>query len=264
MNRRGMALLVVLWMLAALTVVTGVALAGVRLGARVSVNRKLLAKAAWAAEACVAIYRSDASDSLGEGRSVPHGRFPRVELGPGIWCQLEVEDPHSKVNANSASLEALEAALEDTALVQLVLNGRPWPAVEAIATSPALSELQRSLLSALLTVRGDGRINLNGADARVLRAVPGISTDASVRIAQGRTTGQVFLSTDEVLAVLAPGDRRAVLARYSDFIHVATTQPTVLVARATGAAGAPALLTTMTVTLVPAGNRVAIVRWESE
>jgi type II secretory pathway component PulK len=264
MNRRGIALLVVLWMLAALTTVTGLALAGVRLGARVSLNRKLLTRAAWAAEACVAIYRSEAADSMAEGQAIPVGAFPRIDLGAETWCQVEVADPQTRVNANTASPEALLAILGDSTLVRLVLNGRPWPAVEAIEASSALSEEERGLVSAALTVRGDDRINVNRADARVLQAIPGISIDAAARIAARRTTGTRLRSPEEVLAVLSPDDRRAVLVRYSDFVHVATTNPTVLVARATGGAGVLALLTTMTVTLVPAGNRVAIVRWESE
>jgi type II secretory pathway component PulK len=158
----------------------------------------------------------------------------------------------------------LEQVLGDTALVRLVLGGRPWPEVEAIAGSTEISGHQRELLVNLLTVRGEGRINLSRADARVLRAVPGISEDAARRIVERRTAGWVFNSTDEVLAVLAPAERQAVLARYTEFVHVATTRTSVLIARATGFAGAPPLEATATVTLIPAGNRVAIVRWESE
>jgi type II secretory pathway component PulK len=133
-----------------------------------------------------------------------------------------------------------------------------------MATLPTLSEDRRALALASLTIRGDGRINLNEADARVLRAVPGFSEDAVMRIVQHRVTGVPFRSPDDALASLAPGERRAVLARYNEFAHVAITRPTVLVAHATGAAGKGALEATMTVTLVPAGNRVAIVRVESQ
>jgi type II secretory pathway component PulK len=264
MNRRGMALLVVLWMLVALSVVTGVALAGVRLGAKVSVNRKLLARAAWAAEACVAIYRSDAADSLGDGRMVPMGDLPRIELGPGISCRFQVEDPHTRVNANTAGHEALVRVLGDTTLAGLVIRRRPWPAVEAIAAAPGVSQRQGELVQKVLTVRGEGRINLNLADLRVLQATPGISEEVASRIVSRRSAERPFTSTDEVLGVLPPADRQAVLARYTEFVHVATTRPSVLVARATGLAGSPPLAATMTVTLVPAGNRVAVVRWEAE
>jgi hypothetical protein len=133
-----------------------------------------------------------------------------------------------------------------------------------MAMLPTLSEGRRALVLASLTIRGDARINLNEADARVLRAVPGFSEEAVIRIVQHRVTGVPFRSPDEALASLAPGERLAVLARYSDFAHVAITRPTVLVGHATGVAGKRALEATLTVTLVPAGNRVAIVRVESQ
>jgi hypothetical protein len=91
-----------------------------------------------------------------------------------------------------------------------------------------------------------------------------MSADGAARIAALRAMGTRFRSPEEAVAALAPSDRLAVLARYSDFVQVAATSSTVLVARSTGAAGVPALLTTMTVTLVSAGSRLAIVRWESE
>ena len=55
MSRRGFALLAVLWALTALSVLGGVALVVARTGSQTTRNRVLLARAAWAREACVEI-----------------------------------------------------------------------------------------------------------------------------------------------------------------------------------------------------------------
>src|SRR5256885_8451157 len=55
MSRRGFALLAVLWTLTAITMLTGVAMATARLGSTTTRNRVLLARAAWAREACAEI-----------------------------------------------------------------------------------------------------------------------------------------------------------------------------------------------------------------
>jgi len=52
MNRRGFALLAVLWVLTALTALTGAGLLVARLGSETTRNRSLLARAEWAREAC--------------------------------------------------------------------------------------------------------------------------------------------------------------------------------------------------------------------
>src|SRR5438309_1525238 len=52
MSRRGFALLAVLWTLTAITMLTGAAMAVARLGSTTTRNRVLLARAAWAREAC--------------------------------------------------------------------------------------------------------------------------------------------------------------------------------------------------------------------
>ncbi len=54
MNKRGFGLLAVLWVVTALTALTGAGLLVARLGSETTRNRVLLARAEWAREACVA------------------------------------------------------------------------------------------------------------------------------------------------------------------------------------------------------------------
>src|SRR6266700_2623032 len=58
MSRRGFALLAVLWTLTAITMLTGAAMAVARLGSMTTRNRVILARAAWAREACAEILQA--------------------------------------------------------------------------------------------------------------------------------------------------------------------------------------------------------------
>src|ERR1700758_1036367 len=81
MNRRGFALLAVLWTLTAITMLTGAAMAVVRLGSTTTRNRVLLTRGAWAREACgemlQARYAQDASVR----------RVDSVDLSRNTWCR---------------------------------------------------------------------------------------------------------------------------------------------------------------------------------
>src|SRR6058998_1614592 len=78
--RGGFALLAVLWTLTAVTVLTGAALAGARLVSATTRNRVLLARAAWAREACSEILQA----RYAQDPSVRH--LDSVDLGRGTWC----------------------------------------------------------------------------------------------------------------------------------------------------------------------------------
>src|SRR5712691_4181093 len=100
MTRRGFALLAVLWLVAALTVLGGVAVGAARTGSQVTRKRILLTRAAWAREACVEILSSRSA----------HNAVIRVlasvDLGRGTWCRAALEDPTAKLNLNLADRPA--------------------------------------------------------------------------------------------------------------------------------------------------------------
>ena len=101
MSRRGFALLAVLWVITALTALTGAGLLVARIGSTTTRNRVLLARAEWAREACgeilLARFAADASVRALEP----------VDLGRGTWCRASIDDPSGKVNLNTADRDVL-------------------------------------------------------------------------------------------------------------------------------------------------------------
>src|SRR6059036_2330679 len=101
MNRRGFALLTVLWLITALSAVVGIALAATRLGQRTTLNRIALTRGRWAAEAFLAIVQARwAQHRLADTIT--------IDLGRGVQCVWRIEDPTARVNVNTAEREVLE------------------------------------------------------------------------------------------------------------------------------------------------------------
>src|SRR2546426_10906167 len=104
MSRRGFALLAVLWTLTAVTVLTAAAFAGARLGSTTTRNRVLLARAAWAREACAEILQArwasppDPLSAMRGGGAA--ATLDSGDLGRGTGGSATLEDPSVKLNLN--------------------------------------------------------------------------------------------------------------------------------------------------------------------
>src|SRR6266566_3086908 len=115
MSSRGFALLAVLWTLTAVTAFTGAALAVARLGSTTTRNRVLLARAAWAREACVEILLArwaSPPDPLSALRRGGTTSLDSVDLGRGTWCSATLEDPSTQLNLNPAHRPSLVTVLQ--------------------------------------------------------------------------------------------------------------------------------------------------------
>jgi type II secretory pathway component PulK len=257
MNRRGAALLLVLWLLVLLSGLVAVGLGGARTGAAAARNRLALLRAAWAREACLEIVVGRARGLPDDSLSPERLSLDSVDLGQGIWCELGLDDPGERLDVNQASGESLRLLTGDSLLAERLLAGRPWPAVEAL--SPDLSRW-----AAGLTVRSPGRVNLNRAAREVLRALPGVGNDGAAAIVARRPTGPPIRTSDEAIAALPRASRARVLAQYDRFVASVAFRPGILVATSTGHAGPAPLRARVIATLVPAGDRLAIIRRETE
>ncbi len=257
MNRRGSALLLVLWLLVLLAGVVALGLGGARTGGGAARNRLALLRAGWAREACLEILRGHAR-GLPDDSLLPRAlRIDSVDLGQGIWCEATVEDPGERLQLNRASERALALLFGDSTAASAVVAGRPWPAVEALPTPLAP-------WFAWLTVRGGGLVNLNTAPREVLASLPGVGPDGAAALAAVRASGRALRSIDEAIAALPEASRIRVLARYDHFAAAVAFRPLELVLTATGHAGAGGLGAAVTATLVPAGARLAVIRREAE
>ncbi len=279
-------MLAVLWALAALSVLGGVALAVARTGSQTTRNRILLARAEWAREACVDIL-------LARYAQNPRVRdLDSIDLGRGTWCRATLEDPAAKLNLNLAVREQLAAVLT-------VVSRRPVGAVDSLADAlldyrdpdtisrpfgaetPAnrngsladVAELRYvrgfddslvGYLGLFLTTRGTGVINVNAAPPEVLAALPGMTQEAILVVLGCRASGQPIQNADQLVARLSKSARSVLLADYPEFVRAATFAPGQLVARVEGGVREKPIVARATLTLVPLPDRLAVIRRETE
>ncbi len=248
MNRRGMALLVVLWLLVILTGLAGVTLAGGRVGSAASRNRTVLLRGQWAAEGCLAVFRGRGGSARG---------LDSLDLGQGTWCSLVVTDPANRLHLNLAAESQLRAFVGDSVRAADIVARRPIPAVAALT-----GRLPPGML-AHLTVEGSGRINPNTAPAAILAALPGVGPDGAQAFLLRR--GQPPLqNADEALAALPAHVRDRVLGQYDTFVAATEYASSHLLVTAEGHIGAGQPVARLAVTLVPTAGRLAVIRREVE
>jgi general secretion pathway protein K len=283
-SRRGFSLLVVLWTLTAVTVLTTAALAGARLGSTTTRNRVLLARAAWAREACAEIlqarYAQDASvRDLGS-----------VDLGRGTWCSATLEDPSVKLSLNLADRPAIVTVLQAVvhrsaavdSLVDALLDWRdpdavprplgdessgnrngPFADVWELRYVRGFTDSLVARLAPFMTTRGTGAINVNAAPREILAAVPGI-TEETVRLLLMHRGSAAPPNADALAGLLSPSARAFLLASYPEFVRAAVFAPPQLVAVVAGGVRGTPLVARVTLTTVPVAGRLAVIRRETE
>jgi type II secretory pathway component PulK len=261
MNRRGFALLAVLWLVTALTVLTGGALTVARIGEQTTRNRVLLARAGWAREACVEILLARYA------RDISVRRVDTVDLGRGTWCRAVLEDPAAKLNVNIVERETLETVFSvighrsSVADSVLALRGR-GPIYDLTQVSGVDSAIA-ARLAPFLTTRGTGAVNVNAAPKQVLATLPGIGEEALQVILLHRDT-RPLQGADELAAMLSKPARTALLAAYAEFVRSTVFAPPQFVALVEGGVRGTAITSRATLTLVPAPGRLAVIRRETE
>ncbi len=285
-TRRGFALLAVLWMLTALTVLGGVAVAVARTGSATTRNRILLARSGWAREACVEILLSRFAHDPSI-RAVDSN-----DLGRGTWCHATLEDPAAKLNVNLADQRALfqvisAASHRPTAVVDSLVDAlldwrdadtllRPFGLETPANRNGPLADIDElryvrgfddslvARLASVLTTRGTGTVDLNAAPATVVATVPGMTQEAVELLVRRRLTGRPFQGTDELAGLLSSSGRAMLYGSYPEFVRTATFAPAQLVAVVDGGVRGTPLVARVTLTVVPVAGRLAVIRRETE
>lgn len=257
---RGLALIAMLWIVAALAGVVGLAVGTVRLGQQTNMNRLALTRGRWAAEACLAI---------AQARWAQHGLpdTDTLDLGRQTRCAWQVSDPAAGLNVNVTDPEILARALgaDDAArravdsLVQLRAVA-PITDLAQLAVVPGID----SAALAILTVDGPGSVNANAAPPRVLAAMPGLMPETISRLADRRRLGRPITTLDGLAGDVSPVARAALLAHYADLARTLVFTPPVLLVEARGwvdgVGGPERLHATNEALAVPLPGRLAIVR----
>ncbi|HSM18181.1 MAG TPA: hypothetical protein VK845_14445, partial [Gemmatimonadales bacterium] len=114
----------------------------------------------------------------------------------------------------------------------------------------------------LLTTRGTGALNLNAAPVEVLATVPGLSPEALAVVERRRNERRLLSSADELASLLSSRGRHELYRTYQDFLRAVSFSPGKPVAHIEGWIERSPARARMTVTLVPVGSRLAVVRRE--
>jgi type II secretory pathway component PulK len=222
-DRRGFALLSVLWLVGALATLTVVGVAPAMRAQRASENRIQATRARWAARACLELTRTRgiaftttaAADS--------------VALGDVVWCRLVSLRPDERVNPNVTDSAGLVRLLRDPLRASALLD---WIDADTVtrdggAEAPWYRARKRSLprnaplsdpleialvrgfeaysatdLEAVFTTRGDGSISPNRAPGWALRSLSGLPVGLADGLLRIRGRPPVPESAEQVVAVL--------------------------------------------------------------
>jgi type II secretory pathway component PulK len=285
MNRRGFALLAVLWVVVSATLLAGLAMTAARLGADASRNRILLLRSRWAGDACAEILSARYAVD-GDVRVVD-----TVDLGGGVWCRAELHDPDTRLDLNLGSPSMVRAFLADDSLSDALLDWRdaddeprpfgaeaPWyrsagrraprngplAHVDELAYIRGFERWSRGERDTLFTVDGTGRVNLLSAPDNLVRGLPGVGAEARKALASRRASGMPVRTLEELISLLSSKSGKELLASYDALRAASAFEPSRLVARVEGGiAGAP-VSNMATLVAVPAGSRLAVVRRVAE
>jgi type II secretory pathway component PulK len=224
-NRRGFALLAVLWVVVALAALAAGAVERARAEASVTGDRVARMRARWAAEGCLALAQERIEAALISAGTLQAPSADTLYFANGARCVAEVYDTGARLNIDSAA-PAMKAGLDDS----------------------------------LLTPYGDGRLNVNAAPPAVLATLPGFGAETLRVIADERAWRRPFTGLEDLTRRLSPPARAALLAHYGELSALTAFRTTALVVTARGwVAGTRSTLSIQTL-IVNGGNRAALVR----
>ena len=282
-NRAGFALFTVLWLVVALAAITTTALVTARGGRWAIANRIALRRGRWAADGCLEIFL---------GRDITSGTvepLDSVDLGGGGWCRLRLEEPEARLNLNTATDQAVAAALGNDTLAAALLDWRdsdgvvrpggaerewyelmnrppprngPFASVGELRLVKGFDSAMVAVAESLFTVRGPGHVDVNSASPAVLATLPGFSPFVAQAVLDHRASGKRYGDLDALVYSLTPTTRADLLARYADLRQATIFAPQLLVAHLEGHSPESPAVARIDVTLVPTGGRFAVVRRE--
>jgi type II secretory pathway component PulK len=283
-DRRGFALIAVLWVVAALGMLVSTGLANTDMGRAAAQNRSSLRRSYWASQACLSILQAQYLDDIRAELVVDS-----TDLGRTVWCDALSVDPALRLNPNSVDSAGLALILGDPVMTASLLDwmdsddverpqgaestwytsvGRTPPRngpirdVRELLLVRGFETASEASLSQFLTTRGEGTLDPNRAPLPVLRAsglVPAVKvTELSIRRQQRRFLDAENLATALDLRLAAEGFRE--LTRRTVFDRRRRTYEV----RGYVSVGERVLITRMTVTAIALPDRLAIRRVEVE
>lgn len=300
-DRRGFALVTVLWLVVGASTLSTATLILLRSSIAAARNRAHLTTASWRAEACVERVRAAIGDVLNTAVSNANAwrTLDRIiESSPYVTslpCTVTLRPAGATLDINEADREDLlqlfgylgvgERARDS--VVDAILDWkdgddaprahgaeRDWYiANKRLAPRNGLigsvSEVrfirgleQAGGLDSLFGVER-GRILLDRAPLAVIAALPGMTEESVARIAERRARGQEIGEAASLAAQLTSSARQALESRFAELAQRVTAEPDAWIVRASATAGSPPVASELEVKLVRAGYRAAVMRRRS-
>lgn len=214
-DRRGVALIFVLWLLIVLGAIASEVASRARLEAEIVASVRARAAARYAAESGILAARVeietllDSAPGLPERVAVFRGLKERlaslgdVDLGSARFG-VAVVDLNARIDLNRADDATLQGlfrqfttdkrAEEDAA----ALRRAPVYRLAELAHVPGVDDSLALAVAPYVTVWSDGIVDINSAPEPVLAALPGVSVAVARSVVRRRDAGEVFLTTDPV------------------------------------------------------------------
>jgi general secretion pathway protein K len=238
-NRRGMALIFVLWMLVLLGLAIGELVARARAESRTVETLRARAVARYAAESGV-LTTTTALQTLLDSASdpedfAPHarhldtlGRQPASLVGDNAQFAVAVVDLNTRLDlarSDPAALQLLFAQFVPASRadeITAALRDDPVTRFSELARVPGADDAFALAVAPYVTVSSDGLIDVNAAPEAVLAALPGIGPAKARAIIARRDGGEVLASADEFRP--PPGAGRAAADSEGTALTVAPTR----------------------------------------
>lgn len=297
-ERRGFALLAVLWVIVGVSAIAAASLLVAREGVSAARNRMALTRARWQADDCIERARAVIDDALTDRGDVPRpvsGGWAVLDrvvtASPAVTaasCDLTLQAAGTAVNVNTADADQLAAlftalgidVVHTDSMVDALLD---WRDADDVARQFGAERLW--YMAAHLPVPRNGPL-ANIGEVRLVRgfgpdALPDSILDSVLTVEPGRIVWDrapmVVLAslpgmTPEALGVIADLRLRGVsvgdvstlgasLSRYADLQRLTASEPDAWLLIARGHDGhAPVVTATIEDRLVRAGTRAAVVR----
>jgi general secretion pathway protein K len=226
-DRRGMALIFVLWMLILLGLAIGELMGRAREESRIVATLRSRAVARYAAESGVLVTTAalqtlldSASEPEDLAASARHldtlGRQPADLAGQSAQFAVAVANLNARLDlgrSDTAALRSLFAEFVPAARaseITAALQDDPVTRFSELARVPGADDALALAVAPYVTVSSDGLIDVNAAPEVVLAAVPGIGPAKARAIVARRDGGDVLSSADEFRP--PPGPSTAVAA----------------------------------------------------
>ena len=297
--RRGYVLLVVLWTLVIVASLGLTASLAAREAVGTAKNRVSLARAAWAAEGCLAAARAAGEEALAGQGPLAWKELDRALAGApllqGVPCEMRARAAGAALDVNHADEEELDGLLRALgipawrrdSIVDAVLDWRDtddeprphgaerqWYAEQRRflpRNGPLADPMELARVRGLDSLSGldsllgvdPARVPLGRAPLPVLAALPGFTSEAADRVSDLRARGVQTFELMELIGMLSPVARDTMAAHYGELAPRVTSEPDAWVVAARAESGTPTVAATVEARFVRAGARLALVRRRS-